>query len=75
MSATTLAAAPLPARSGSVNAPAALGAGADTVSEGEIRKALAAGFPASKIVAIDMGRGVAVLQTPEMVRTWPACRP
>ena len=35
---------------------AALGAGADTVSEGEIRKALAAGFPASKIVFSGVGK-------------------
>lgn len=35
---------------------AALGAGADTVSEGEVRKALAAGFPASKIVFSGVGK-------------------
>jgi diaminopimelate decarboxylase len=35
---------------------AALGAGADTVSEGEIRKALAAGVPASKIVFSGVGK-------------------
>lgn len=35
---------------------AALGAGADTVSEGEIRKALAAGFPASRIVFSGVGK-------------------
>ncbi len=35
---------------------AALGAGADTVSEGEVRKALAAGFPADKIVFSGVGK-------------------
>ncbi|WP_186419162.1 diaminopimelate decarboxylase [Bosea sp. CS1GBMeth4] len=35
---------------------AALGAGADTVSEGEIRKALAAGFPANRIVFSGVGK-------------------
>lgn len=35
---------------------AKLGAGADTVSEGEIRKALAAGIPASKIVFSGVGK-------------------
>lgn len=35
---------------------ARLGAGADTVSEGEIRKALAAGIPASKIVFSGVGK-------------------
>lgn len=35
---------------------AALGAGADTVSEGEIRKAIAAGIPASKIVFSGVGK-------------------
>lgn len=35
---------------------AALGAGADTVSEGEIRKALAAGFPPEKIVFSGVGK-------------------
>jgi diaminopimelate decarboxylase len=35
---------------------AALGAGADTVSEGEVRKALAAGFPAHKIVFSGVGK-------------------
>jgi diaminopimelate decarboxylase len=33
-----------------------LGAGADTVSEGEIRKAIAAGIPASKIVLSGVGK-------------------
>lgn len=40
---------------------AKLGAGADTVSEGEIRKALAAGFPASKIVFSGVGKTEAEL--------------
>ncbi len=35
---------------------AALGAGADTVSEGEIRKALLAGFPAERIVFSGVGK-------------------
>jgi diaminopimelate decarboxylase len=35
---------------------AALGAGADTVSEGEIRRALAAGFPADGIVFAGVGK-------------------
>ncbi|MFN3856163.1 MAG: diaminopimelate decarboxylase [Caulobacter sp.] len=35
---------------------AALGAGADTVSEGEIRRALAAGIPASRIVFSGVGK-------------------
>jgi diaminopimelate decarboxylase len=35
---------------------AALGAGADTVSEGEVRKALAAGFPPGKIVFSGVGK-------------------
>ena len=35
---------------------AALGAGADTVSEGEIRRALAAGFPAEGIVFAGVGK-------------------
>lgn len=35
---------------------AALGAGADTVSEGEIRKALAAGFPPERIVFSGVGK-------------------
>ncbi|RDJ21669.1 diaminopimelate decarboxylase [Bosea caraganae] len=35
---------------------AALGAGADTVSEGEVRKALAAGFPPEKIVFSGVGK-------------------
>ncbi len=35
---------------------AALGAGADTVSEGEIRKALAAGIPAERIVFSGVGK-------------------
>ncbi len=35
---------------------AALGAGADTVSEGEIRKAMAAGIPVSKIVFSGVGK-------------------
>ncbi len=40
---------------------ATLGAGADTVSEGEIRKALAAGVPASKIVFSGVGKSDAEL--------------
>ncbi len=40
---------------------AALGAGADTVSEGEIRKAMAAGIPASKIVFSGVGKSDAEL--------------
>lgn len=40
---------------------ARLGAGADTVSEGEIRKALAAGIPASKIVFSGVGKTEAEL--------------
>lgn len=40
---------------------ARLGAGADTVSEGEIRKALAAGIPASKIVFSGVGKTAAEL--------------
>lgn len=40
---------------------AKLGAGADTVSEGEIRKALAAGIPASKIVFSGVGKTEAEL--------------
>lgn len=40
---------------------AKLGAGADTVSEGEIRKALAAGIPASKIVFSGVGKTPAEL--------------
>lgn len=35
---------------------AALGAGADTVSEGEVRKALAAGFPPERIVFSGVGK-------------------
>src|SRR6266849_140645 len=35
---------------------AALGAGADTVSEGEIRRALAAGIPAERIVFSGVGK-------------------
>ncbi|MDX2155177.1 MAG: diaminopimelate decarboxylase [Hyphomicrobiaceae bacterium] len=38
-----------------------LGAGADTVSEGEIRKALAAGIPASRIVFSGVGKSEAEL--------------
>ncbi len=38
-----------------------LGAGADTVSEGEIRKALAAGIPASRIVLSGVGKSEAEL--------------
>ena len=41
---------------------AALGAGADTVSEGEIRKALAAGFPADKIVFSGVGKSESELR-------------
>ncbi|MCZ8181508.1 MAG: diaminopimelate decarboxylase [Beijerinckiaceae bacterium] len=40
---------------------ARLGAGADTVSEGEIRKALAAGIPASRIVFSGVGKTEAEL--------------
>jgi diaminopimelate decarboxylase len=40
---------------------ARLGAGADTVSEGEIRKALAAGIPASRIVFSGVGKSDAEL--------------
>jgi diaminopimelate decarboxylase len=40
---------------------ARLGAGADTVSEGEIRRALAAGIPASKIVFSGVGKSAAEL--------------
>jgi diaminopimelate decarboxylase len=40
---------------------ARLGAGADTVSEGEIRKALAAGIPAAKIVFSGVGKTAAEL--------------
>ncbi len=40
---------------------AKLGAGADTVSEGEIRKALAAGIPASRIVFSGVGKSAAEL--------------
>ena len=40
---------------------AALGAGADTVSEGEVRKALAAGIPAGKIVFSGVGKSDAEL--------------
>ena len=40
---------------------ASLGAGADTVSEGEIRKAMAAGIPASKIVFSGVGKSDAEL--------------
>lgn len=40
---------------------ARLGAGADTVSEGEIRRALAAGIPASKIVFSGVGKSDAEL--------------
>ncbi len=39
----------------------ALGAGADTVSEGEIRKAMAAGIPASRIVFSGVGKSDAEL--------------
>jgi diaminopimelate decarboxylase len=41
---------------------AALGAGADTVSEGEIRKALAAGFPADRIVFSGVGKSESELR-------------
>jgi diaminopimelate decarboxylase len=41
---------------------AALGAGVDTVSEGEVRKALAAGFPASKIVFSGVGKSESELR-------------
>lgn len=41
---------------------AALGAGADTVSEGEIRKALAAGFPPGKIVFSGVGKSESELR-------------
>ncbi|SEG51952.1 diaminopimelate decarboxylase [Bosea lathyri] len=41
---------------------AALGAGADTVSEGEIRKALAAGFPPEKIVFSGVGKSESELR-------------
>ena len=40
---------------------ARLGAGADTVSEGEIRRALAAGIPASRIVFSGVGKSAAEL--------------
>jgi diaminopimelate decarboxylase len=40
---------------------AKLGAGADTVSEGEIRKALAAGIPAGRIVFSGVGKSAAEL--------------
>lgn len=40
-----------------------LGAGADTVSEGEVRKALAAGIPASKIVFSGVGKSADELAT------------
>jgi diaminopimelate decarboxylase len=40
---------------------ARLGAGADTVSEGEVRRALAAGIPASKIVFSGVGKSAAEL--------------
>lgn len=40
---------------------ARLGAGADTVSEGEIRRALAAGIPADKIVFSGVGKSAAEL--------------
>ncbi len=40
---------------------AKLGAGADTVSEGEVRKALAAGFPANRIVFSGVGKTEAEL--------------
>ena len=39
-----------------------LGAGADTVSEGEIRKALAAGFPADRIVFSGVGKSESELR-------------
>ncbi|KRD99894.1 diaminopimelate decarboxylase [Bosea sp. Root381] len=41
---------------------AALGAGADTVSEGEVRKALAAGFPPERIVFSGVGKSEAELR-------------
>lgn len=41
---------------------AALGAGADTVSEGEIRKALLAGFPPEKIVFSGVGKSESELR-------------
>jgi diaminopimelate decarboxylase len=41
---------------------ASLGAGADTVSEGEIRKALAAGFPANRIVFSGVGKSESELR-------------
>ncbi len=40
----------------------ALGAGVDTVSEGEVRKALAAGFPAGKIVFSGVGKSESELR-------------
>lgn len=41
---------------------AALGAGVDTVSEGEVRKALAAGFPANRIVFSGVGKSESELR-------------
>ena len=41
---------------------AALGAGAETVSEGEVRKALAAGFPPEKIVFSGVGKSESELR-------------
>lgn len=41
---------------------AALGAGADTVSEGEVRKALAAGFPPDRIVFSGVGKSESELR-------------
>lgn len=41
---------------------ASLGAGADTVSEGEVRKALAAGFPPEKIVFSGVGKSESELR-------------
>ncbi|WNJ91355.1 diaminopimelate decarboxylase [Bosea sp. 685] len=41
---------------------AALGAGVDTVSEGEVRKALAAGFPPEKIVFSGVGKSESELR-------------
>ncbi|OYW96814.1 MAG: diaminopimelate decarboxylase [Bosea sp. 32-68-6] len=41
---------------------AALGAGADTVSEGEVRKALAAGFPPERIVFSGVGKAESELR-------------
>lgn len=41
---------------------AAVGAGADTVSEGEVRKALAAGFPPEKIVFSGVGKSESELR-------------